>query len=75
MQTTARKTELPLDKMCLVCEVTHYTSKDDLNAAPKEGANVHGLFLEVNIVLLNTRNIFLHDLVVREPGGTVGRTV
>ena len=50
MQTTARKTELPLDKMCLVCEVTHYISKDDLNAAPKEGANVHGLFLEVNIV-------------------------
>ena len=47
MQSTARKTELPLDKMCLVCEVTHKVSKDDLTAAPKEGANVHGLFLEV----------------------------
>ena len=52
MQSTARKTELPLDKMCLVCDVTNYISKEDLNSAPKEGANVHGLFLEVILSII-----------------------
>merc|ERR1712025_1075310 len=45
MQSTARKQELPLDKMCLVCEVTK-KAKDDFNSAPREGAYIHGLFME-----------------------------
>ena len=46
MQSTARKNELPLDKMCLVCEVTKKT-KDEIGAAPREGAYTHGLYMEV----------------------------
>ena len=39
MQTTARKNELPLDKMCLICEVTKTMTKEELQAVPTEGAN------------------------------------
>ena len=46
MQSTARKNELPLDKMCLVCEVTKKI-KDEIQAAPREGAFTHGLYMEV----------------------------
>ncbi|XP_059610636.1 dynein beta chain, ciliary isoform X2 [Phlebotomus argentipes] len=45
MQSTARKNELPLDKMCLVCDVTK-KQKEDFTAAPREGAYVHGIFME-----------------------------
>ena len=45
MQSTARKNELPLDKMSLVCEVTKKT-KEEMNAPPREGAYIHGLFME-----------------------------
>lgn len=45
MQQTARKNEWPLDKMCLNCEVTK-KMKDDVNAAPREGAFINGLFME-----------------------------
>ncbi|KAL0281201.1 UNVERIFIED_CONTAM: hypothetical protein PYX00_002260 [Menopon gallinae] len=45
MQSTARKNELPLDKMCLQCDVTK-KQKEDYSAAPREGAYVHGLFME-----------------------------
>ncbi|CAH2045643.1 unnamed protein product, partial [Iphiclides podalirius] len=45
MQQTARKNEWPLDKMCLNCDVTK-KSRQDFNAPPREGANVHGLFME-----------------------------
>ena len=48
MQTTARKNELPLDKMTLMCEVTQMMTKEEINAAPTEGANVCGMFLEVD---------------------------
>ena len=47
MQSTARKNELPLDKMCLVCEVTKKVSREDFSAPPKEGAYIHGMFMEV----------------------------
>ena len=47
MQTTARKSELPLDKMTLMCEVTHMMSKDEVTSAPTIGANIYGMFLEV----------------------------
>ncbi|PNF44063.1 hypothetical protein B7P43_G16227 [Cryptotermes secundus] len=45
MQSTARKNELPLDKMCLQCDVTK-KHKEDFSSAPREGAYVHGLFME-----------------------------
>ena len=45
MQSTARKNELPLDRMSLACEVTKKV-KDELTGPPREGANIHGLFME-----------------------------
>lgn len=45
MQTTARKNEWPLDKMCISVEVTKKT-KDDLGGAPREGAYTCGLYIE-----------------------------
>ncbi|XP_043921477.1 dynein axonemal heavy chain 11 [Protopterus annectens] len=45
MQCTARKNEWPLDKMCLTVDVTKKT-KDDLGHPPREGAYIHGLFME-----------------------------
>ena len=45
MQSTARKNELPLDKMSLVCEVTKKT-KEEMTSPPREGAYIHGLFME-----------------------------
>ena len=46
MQSTARKNELPLDRMCLVCEVTK-KSKDEVTVAPREGAYINGPYMEV----------------------------
>ena len=45
MQSTARKNELPLDKMSLACEVTK-KNKEEMQAPPREGAYIHGLFME-----------------------------
>ena len=45
MQQTARKNEWPLDKMAIQCDVTK-KNKDDIGMAPREGAYVHGLFME-----------------------------
>jgi dynein heavy chain len=45
MQTTARKNEWPLDKMCLNIDVTKKV-KEDLGGSPREGAYVHGLYME-----------------------------
>jgi dynein heavy chain len=44
-QSTARKNELPLDKMSLACEVTK-KHKEEMQAPPREGACIHGLFME-----------------------------
>ena len=46
MQSTARKHELPLDKMCLITDVTNITCRDSVANPPKEGVYIHGLFLE-----------------------------
>ena len=48
MQSTARKNELPLDKMCLTCDVTKRHS-GEVQQNQREGAFIHGLFMEVNI--------------------------
>ncbi|XP_035168476.1 LOW QUALITY PROTEIN: dynein heavy chain 17, axonemal [Oxyura jamaicensis] len=45
MQSTARKNEWPLDKMCLSVEVTK-KHREDMTAPPREGSYVHGLFME-----------------------------
>lgn len=45
MQTTARKNEWPLDRMVLTVDVTKKT-REEFTAAPREGAYVHGLFME-----------------------------
>ena len=45
MQTTARKNDWPLDKTVIVTEVTRKTI-DQVDAPSREGAFVHGLYLE-----------------------------
>ncbi|VEL34280.1 unnamed protein product [Protopolystoma xenopodis] len=45
MQQTARKMEWPLDKMCISVEVTKKWS-EEMGCAPREGAYVHGLYVE-----------------------------
>jgi dynein heavy chain len=45
MQQMARKNEWPLDKMTLQCDVTK-RNKEDMAGAPREGAYVHGLYME-----------------------------
>nr|CAB3238531.1 dynein beta chain, ciliary-like [Phallusia mammillata] len=45
MQSMARKNEWPLDKMVLSVDITK-KSKDDFSHPPREGAYIHGLYLE-----------------------------
>ncbi|XP_043925658.1 dynein axonemal heavy chain 17-like [Protopterus annectens] len=45
MQSMARKNEWPLDKMCLAVEVTK-KCREDMTSPPREGAYVHGLYME-----------------------------
>ncbi|KAJ3128700.1 hypothetical protein HK098_003691 [Nowakowskiella sp. JEL0407] len=45
MQTTARKNEWPLDRMTLTVDVTK-KAREEFSGAPREGAYIHGLFME-----------------------------
>ncbi|XP_053153098.1 dynein axonemal heavy chain 9 isoform X7 [Hemicordylus capensis] len=45
MQSMARKNEWPLDKMTLQCDVTK-RNREEFTNPPREGAYVHGLFME-----------------------------
>ncbi|MEQ2212160.1 hypothetical protein XENOCAPTIV_026466 [Xenoophorus captivus] len=45
MQTMARRNEWPLDSMCLHCDVTK-KNREDFSSPPREGAYIHGLFME-----------------------------
>ncbi|XP_068613056.1 dynein axonemal heavy chain 11 [Brachionichthys hirsutus] len=45
LQSISRKNQWPLDKMTLTVEVTKKT-KDDFGHPPREGAYIHGLFME-----------------------------
>uniref|UniRef100_A0A8C4V4J9 Dynein axonemal heavy chain 17 n=1 Tax=Falco tinnunculus TaxID=100819 RepID=A0A8C4V4J9_FALTI len=45
MQSAARKNGWPLDKMTLQCDVTK-KNREDFASPPREGAYVHGLFME-----------------------------
>jgi len=46
MQVIARKNELPLDRMTTVCDVTKKISPDEVEQATRDGAYIHGFFLE-----------------------------
>lgn len=39
------RNEWPLDRMCLLCDVTK-KNREDFSVPPREGAYVHGLYLE-----------------------------
>ena len=43
-----------MDKMCLVCEVTK-KNKEEVTTAPREGAYVHGLYMEVLLTVITSR--------------------
>ncbi|XP_037547527.1 dynein heavy chain 9, axonemal [Nematolebias whitei] len=45
MQTMARRNEWPLDSMCLQCDVTKKT-REEFSSLPREGAYVHGMYME-----------------------------
>uniref|UniRef100_A0A8C4H1B1 Dynein heavy chain 9, axonemal n=1 Tax=Dicentrarchus labrax TaxID=13489 RepID=A0A8C4H1B1_DICLA len=45
MQAMARRNEWPLDRMCLQCDVTK-KNREDFSVPPREGAYVHGLYME-----------------------------
>ncbi|XP_057215442.1 dynein heavy chain 9, axonemal [Triplophysa rosa] len=45
MQSMARRNEWPLDKMCLQCDITKKI-REDFSSPPREGAYIHGLFIE-----------------------------
>uniref|UniRef100_A0AAY3ZZJ1 Dynein heavy chain n=2 Tax=Denticeps clupeoides TaxID=299321 RepID=A0AAY3ZZJ1_9TELE len=45
MQSTARRNEWALDNMALYCDVTKM-SKEDVGIPPRDGAYIHGLFME-----------------------------
>ncbi|XP_023385619.1 dynein heavy chain 9, axonemal [Pteropus vampyrus] len=45
MQSIAHKNEWPLDQMALQCEVTK-KNREEFRSPPREGAYIHGLFME-----------------------------
>ncbi|XP_006898632.1 PREDICTED: LOW QUALITY PROTEIN: dynein heavy chain 9, axonemal [Elephantulus edwardii] len=45
MQSMARKNEWPLDQMALQCDVTK-KNREEFRSPPREGAYVHGFFME-----------------------------
>ena len=52
MQNTARLNELPLDKMCLISEVTKKLTKEEIAKPSNEGVYIHGLFMEVSSFMI-----------------------
>ena len=52
MQSTARKNEWPLDKMCLQCDATKKASREDVAGAPREGSYIYGLFMQGMICIM-----------------------
>ncbi|KAL0984038.1 hypothetical protein UPYG_G00136240 [Umbra pygmaea] len=45
MQAMARRNEWPLDRMILQCDVTKKI-REDISTSPREGAYIHGLYME-----------------------------
>ena len=46
MQVTARRNELPLDRLTTLTDVTKKMSPDEIEGVSRDGAYVHGLFME-----------------------------
>jgi len=46
MQVTARKNELPLDRLATIVDVTKKMSAEEVEAATRDGAYISGLFME-----------------------------
>ena len=46
MQVTARRNELPLDRLTTITDVTKKMTADEIEAISRDGAYVSGLFLE-----------------------------
>ena len=63
MQSTARKNELPLDRMSLACEVTK-KMKEEMQSPPREGAYVHGLYMEGARYVENITHMYGYITVV-----------
>ena len=68
MQSTARKNELPLDKMSLTCEVSKKYPGETMQV-PRDGAYVHGLFIEGArwVFFLNSSFVILVKKMVTKP--------
>uniref|UniRef100_UPI0037E727D7 dynein axonemal heavy chain 11 n=1 Tax=Semicossyphus pulcher TaxID=241346 RepID=UPI0037E727D7 len=63
LQSIARKNQWPLDKMTLTADVTKKT-KDDFGHPPREGAYIHGLFMEG--ARWDTQSGLLSEAVLRD---------
>ncbi|KAM9352911.1 dynein axonemal heavy chain 11 [Symphorus nematophorus] len=63
LQSIARKNQWPLDKMTLTVDVTKKT-KDDFGHPPREGAYIHGLFMEG--ARWDTQSGIISEAVLRE---------
>ncbi|KAM4600952.1 dynein axonemal heavy chain 11 [Polymixia lowei] len=63
MQSIARKNQWPLDKMTLTVDVTKKT-KEDYGHPPREGAYIHGLFMEG--ARWDTQSGIISEAVLRE---------
>jgi dynein heavy chain len=58
MQQMARKNEWPLDRMVLQCDVTKKT-REDMAGPPREGAYIHGVFMEGSEHFLQYTTFFI----------------
>jgi hypothetical protein len=58
MQQMARKNEWPLDRMVLQCDVTKKT-REDMAGPPREGAYIHGVFMEGSGHFLHYTTFFI----------------
>lgn len=64
LQSIARKNKWPLDRMSLSVDVTKKT-KDDYGHPPREGAYIHGLYIEGEYKLYSEVN-FMSDRQLSE---------
>ena len=72
MQSTARKNELPLDKMSLTCEVSKKYPGESMQV-PRDGAYVHGLFIGgARWVFLLNSSAYLCYFIKKNGDKTIG---
>lgn len=71
LQSIARKNKWPLDRMSLSVDVTKKT-KDDYGHPPREGAYIHGLYIEGEYKLYSEVNfmlVWMNDGFLMRPTG------